>query len=115
MNQPRPLGLAKAQRVEQPVEMALGFRPALDRETRRLVEHDDRLVAVDDRGLHHRLRRAGGTWRGAALGGGAVSSNGGMRIAWPGVTRSPALARLPSIRICPVRSSFSNRPCPSAG
>ncbi len=35
--------------------MALGLGPALHRQPRRLVEDDDRVVAMQDRPLHHRL------------------------------------------------------------
>ena len=47
MDQPRPLLVAEAQRVEHAVDMALGARAALHREPRRLVERDHLVVAMD--------------------------------------------------------------------
>src|SRR6516162_7834243 len=67
MDEAGPLVRAKAQRVKQPVEMALGAAAALDGETGRLVQHDHGVVAmqyrvaqhrfVAGRGLPHRLGR----------------------------------------------------------
>ena len=48
MDQPRPLLVAETQRVEHAVDMPLGPGAALDRQARRLVQHDDVVVLVDD-------------------------------------------------------------------
>ena len=48
MDQPRPLLVAEAQRVEHAVDMPLGPGAALHRQPRRLVQHDDLVVLVDD-------------------------------------------------------------------
>src|SRR5581483_5352024 len=48
MDQPWPIGIAEAQRVEHAVDMALGAAAALHREPRRLVERDHPVVAMDD-------------------------------------------------------------------
>ncbi len=61
MDEPRALGIAKAQGVEQPVEMPLGAGSALDREARRFVERDNGIVAMQDRRLQH--RRVGRQYR----------------------------------------------------
>ena len=48
VDQPRPLLVAETQRVEHAVDMPLGPGPALHRQARRLVQHDDLVVLVDD-------------------------------------------------------------------
>ena len=58
MHEARALGVAETQAVEEPVDVPLGRGAALDREPRRLVEDDDRLVPVQDRRLQYgRVRR----------------------------------------------------------
>src|SRR6516165_5558185 len=49
MDEARPDVGAKAQRVQQPVEVPFGPAAALDGETGRLVQHDHRIVAVQHR------------------------------------------------------------------
>jgi hypothetical protein len=57
MHEARALGVAKTQAVEQAVDVPLGCGAPLNRQPRRLVEDDDRLVAVQDCCLQHGLVR----------------------------------------------------------
>ena len=46
---------------------------------------------------------------------GGATGMGGTRTACPAANRADASTRWPSTRICPVRHSFCNAPCVSAG
>ena len=73
MDQPRPLLEAEAQRVEHAVDMPLGAGAALHGQPRRLVQHDDVVVLVDDQA--------------ADLLGVAVGDASGSRAAWAAAWR----------------------------
>ena len=65
MHEAWPLIAAKAQSIEQAVDMACRVAAALYREARRLVEHDRVVVAMDDVIAQRRivLRPGAGRWR----------------------------------------------------
>src|SRR5205085_2640979 len=62
MHEARAFEVSETQAIEQSIDMPLRRSAALNREPRRLVEDDNRLVTVQDRGLQHGLVRRPRLW-----------------------------------------------------
>ncbi len=116
VDETRARAFLERQAVQHAVDMLGQAAAALGGEARRLVQDNDVLVHVDDVVLEAATDRCGGrTWAPGLLRDRPCTTCGGRRTVWPAATRSADFARLPSSRICPVRSSFSSRPWVSAG
>ena len=113
VHQARAIRRTEAQRIEQRVQMMGDARPALHRHAVRLVQHQQVIVAME----HQPLQVARGVRVDVRNAASQAVRREAAECAPTGRRRdgSPASARWPSTRTCPVRHSFWIAPCVRPG